>query len=511
VITRLKESGAEYRLADNGTTVLVRSAQVPERRLEMAASGLPQSGRAGFELFDKANLGATEFAEKVNYHRALEGELERSVVSLREVDTARVHITLAKESIFAELRQPAKASVLVKLKTGQKLAPANVAAITHLVSSAVGGLAPEMVSVVDSSGNLLSRPRRGFEEDTGPGSEAMLDYRKSVERDLQTKLITTLEPLLGADRFRVGVSAEVDFSRGEQSEEVFDPSKSVMVTSQRTEDGNGAALAAGVPGSASNLPRPSSRPGASGRDYLRRTENISYQSSRTVKRVTLPQGVVKRVSISVLVDHTLRWEGVAPKQKKVIEPPSAEKLKVVRDVALAAAGLQTDRGDQLVVESFPFDETVRAQPETGVESPADPAGWAPPWLQALLQNKNFLVLAGAGGAGAVLLLGGILFLVFRGRRKNKVVVDAGAKAITPAEDTQQLPSVESIQRQMEAKLAEQQALQAKQAAEQLMALKTPTVTTKKMEVLSKHLTQEAKKDPAATAQVVRSWLHASER
>jgi flagellar M-ring protein FliF len=520
VVARLKESGQEFRLSDNGTSVMVPSGRVAELRLELAGAGLPKTGRIGFELFDRANLGTSEFAEQVNYHRALEGELERSVMSLREVEGARIHITLAKESIFTELRQPAKASVLLKLKPGQKLSPANVAAVCHLVANGVGGLAAESISVLDEAGNLLNRPRQSLAEDGSAGSEAMLDYRKTVERDVQVKIASTLEPLLGPDHFRIGVSADVDFSKGEQSEEVFDPTKSVMVTSQRTEDGSGASLQSGVPGTASNLPRPTSRPGSSWKEYSRRTENIAYQSSRTVKRVTLPQGNLKRLSISVLIDHGLRWEGTAPKLKKVIEPPTPQKLKVIRDVVAAAAGFQTDRGDQLVVESFPFDETLRAEPIGGSSSaPADPANFGPPWLKDALKNKNFVVLGVVGGLGIVALVGFLLFLLTRGRGKAKrgmvASVDTGAPAVAaPASGSAPaaLPeSPEAIQKQIEAKLAEQQAIQAKQAAEQLMALKQPTVTTKKMEVLSKHITQEAKKDPQAMAQVVRSWLNAPER
>src|ERR1043166_5922553 len=159
LVAKLRESGVEYRLADNGTAVLVPSGKVAEARLQMAAAGLPKSGRVGFELFDKTNFGTSEFAEQVNYHRAIEGELERSVMSLREVEQARVHVTLAKESLYTEQRQPAKASILVKLKHAAALSPQNIAAICQLAASAVPGLRPDQVSLVDTNGNLLNRPR----------------------------------------------------------------------------------------------------------------------------------------------------------------------------------------------------------------------------------------------------------------------------------------------------------------------------------------------------------------
>src|SRR5437899_1875079 len=182
------------------------------------------------------------------------------IVTLARWNQARVHITLAKDSLYTEARQSAKASVLVKLRTAAPLSPLHVAAICQLTASAVPGLAADQVSVVDTSGNLLNRPRASAGADGGETNEAALDYRKSVERDVQNKIAATLEPLLGADHFRIGVSADVDLTSGEQSEEIFDPQKSVMVTSQQTEDGPALPAASGVPGTASNLPRPTARP-----------------------------------------------------------------------------------------------------------------------------------------------------------------------------------------------------------------------------------------------------------
>ena len=364
LVAKLHESGVEYRLANNGSTILVPSDKVAEARLQMASAGLPKSGRIGFELFDKANFGASEFTEQVNYHRAIEGELERSVMSIREVETARVHLTLAKDSLYSEARQPAKASVLVKLRHAAALSPQNIAAICQLTASAVPGLAADQVSLVDTNGNLLNRPRPNATGDDAGGSEAALDYRKAIEQTLQNKIASTLEPLLGPDHFRIGVSADVDLTSGEQSEEVFDPAKSVMVSSQTSSDGPALASASGVPGTASNLPRPTSKPSTSASNYSRHTENISYQTSRLVKHTRLPQGAVKKLSLSVLVDHSLRWDGA----KRIVEAPSAEKLKVIHDLVAAATGLDPARGDQLVVNAFPFESTLNAEPTTAVNA-----------------------------------------------------------------------------------------------------------------------------------------------
>src|SRR5580698_8059446 len=158
VVQKLKEEGVSYRLSTNGGTISVPEDRVAELRLEMAGAGLPKSGRLGFELFDKSNFGITEFAEHVNYRRALEGELERSIMSVAEIEQARVHISLPQDSVFLENRQAAKASVLVKIRPGASLPETAMPAITNLVASAVEGLAAENVSVLDMRGNLLNRP-----------------------------------------------------------------------------------------------------------------------------------------------------------------------------------------------------------------------------------------------------------------------------------------------------------------------------------------------------------------
>src|SRR5580704_9572264 len=347
IVQKLKEDGVEYRLSTDGSVVSVPRERAPELRLQMAAAGYPKSGRIGFEIFDKANLGVTDFAEHVNYRRAIEGELERSVIALSQVEQARVHISFPQESVFTESRQPAKASVLIKLRAGAQLPDSAIPAITHLVSSAVEGLAPDAVSVLDMRGNLLSRGRRAGDKNQDL-SEGALEYRHKVEQDLTAKLNSTLEPVVGAGRFRAAVSADCDITSGEQSEENLDPSHSVMLTSQKTEDVSSPGhVAAGVPGTASNLPDPAPRPTSTGGSISRRTESVNYQTSRTVKHTVIPQGALKRLSVSILIDHEVHFEGSGAKAKRVLAPPSPERLKVIHDLAAAAVGMDTARGDQL--------------------------------------------------------------------------------------------------------------------------------------------------------------------
>lgn len=502
VIQKLKETGTEFRLSANGSTVLAPSARLAELRLQLASGGLPKSGRMGFELFDKTSFGMTDFAEHVNYRRALEGELERSIVSLAEVEHARVHLTFPKESVYLEARQAAKASVVLGLRAGAQLSPQNVMAVCNLLASAVEGLAPEAVAVVDTRGNLLNRPRKAAGGDGLEGSQADLEYREMIEKSLLAKIESTLEPLLGADRFRASVSAECDFSSGEQSEESFDPARSVMVSSEKSEDVAPAAMAGGVPGTASNLPRPPARPAGGMSGASRRTEAINYQSSRLVRRVKLPQGELKRVSVSLLLDQDVRWEGRPPHLQQVLVPPSAEKLKTIRDLVAGVISFKAERGDQLIVETLPFEATLRSEPPSPAApapAPATPGGRLPQWL-----GSPRGMAAAAGGAILLLVLAVVGLRLLR-RLPGR---SAAMQPALPA-GAQGAPAVagDSVEKKIQAQLGGQAETQARLEAEALDAIKTPTPGTKKKEALTKYLRESLKKDPVVQVQILRTWLH----
>jgi flagellar M-ring protein FliF len=511
IVQKLKESGADYRLPENGGSVLVPSARLAELRLTMASIGLPKSGRIGFELFDKVNLGATEFTEHVNYRRALEGELERTVMTLAEVEQARVHLTFPKESVFLEAQQPAKASVLVKIRPGARLAPQNVIAITHLVASAVEGLSPDAVSLLDMNGNLLSRPKAASSQDgTGP-SAASLDYRHQIETDLIAKIGATLGPLLGSEKFRAGVSVECDFTGAELSEEIFDPARSVMLSSQRTEDNTGGAVANGIPGTASALPRPTSRPNSSANKTTRTTENIAYQSSRSVKKTHLPAGVVRKMSLAVLVDQDVTWEKDKSGFKRVLVPPPPQKLKVIHDLVAGITGFSAERGDQLVIETLPFETTLLLEPPglpgAAPNKPGTPGGLALPL------DKRTLLIAG-GVLASLLVLGVVVFRLGRKRRNNQVSSTVSspatlqAAAAHPASAALIAPN--QVENQMESQLAERDALQAQMDAQALSSLKLAPVITKKAEVFAKHLREKIAKEPEISVQILRTWIREDE-
>ena len=483
VTQKLRESGVEYRLADNGATVLVPSARQAESRLTLASAGLPKTGRIGFELFDKNNFGATEFVEHINYQRALEGELERSVMSLAEVDQARVHITMAKDSVFLEQQQPAKASVMVKLRPHMQISPQNVVAITNLVASAVEGLVPEAVSVVDMNGNLLSRPRKLGAADWTETTSETLELRQQFEKDLVNKIRATLEPILGPDRFRAGASVDIDLTSGDQQDETFDPAKTVMVSSQKTEDVVDRAATAGVPGTASNLPRGNASPSsAGGVGSARRSESVTYQSSRTVRHTRIPQGMIKRMSLAVLLDQTAHWEGQGSARHRVFDPPKPETIQSLKGLITAATGLDTTRGDQLIVESLPFETTVNPPTVPGEPSKTNPAPAGPKWLQFLRQYRDLLVPA----LIAIGVLAIVVFVIFRLMAPQRPT----AVETTPELEGGRVPAE----------------LEANSFGAEPRQVSAATLARQEDSDIAERVRQMAKRDSGAAANVVRMWL-----
>jgi flagellar M-ring protein FliF len=523
IVQKLHEGGIDYKITNNGTELLAPEDKVPELRLEMAGLGLPKTGRIGFEIFDKTNFGITDFAEHVNYRRALEGELERSIMAISDVQQARVHVSLPKDSVFTDAREAAKASVLVGLRPGTRLSTPNVIAITNLISSAVEGLAPESVSVVDMSGNLLSRPRREGQPDGTQITEAALEYRQAIEHDVAAKINSTLEPLLGPDKFRTGVSADIDMSSGEQSEETFDPSKSVMLSSQKTEDTSGTTRTGGTgsPGTAANLPptqttlsnapppppastQPAQQPGQPGAaqtaqqtpprtggnssSTTRRSETITYQSSRTTKHLKLPQGTVKRLSIAVLVDQGSKMEGQGAQAHRVVIPTDTEKLKAIQTLVGTLVGLDTTRGDQLTVEALPFDNSMNLDPGSmgapGTQKKPDEV-----FSIEALKKKPALLWGSVGGA--VLVIGLVVFAFMRGGKRGARVETREALPVVDAYTGLPPGSAGTS-----ASLGEPSRL--------------PALMPSRTEVLLNQLQENSRNNPEVWANILRGWLSEEE-
>lgn len=505
VTQKMRESSIEYRLDETGTSVLVPSTKIAEARLALAGAGLPKSGRIGFELFDRTNIGASDFAEQVNYRRALEGELERTVATMSPVEQARIHITFGKDSVFLDSRQPSKATVVLHLKRLAQLPQGSVAAIANLVASAVDGLAPDAVAIIDSGGRLLNRPRQNDDSDAHL-AESNLDYRRRIETELLSRINTALEPLLGENHFRTGINVDCDFSTSDQSEEIVDPTKSAVLTTQSSEESTGAATASGgIPGTATNLPRPVTRTASAGAAGIsRRTENVSYQSSKTVRRVSVPKGSIRRVSAAILIDQTVRWDGVGKKIHKVLVPPSPEVLKGVRNIVAGITGFTEQRGDQITVETVPFESTLSAEPPTAT-------------IVAPMQGTQFdqkTLLTAVGGIAVVLILAGALVFFLRGRRGPAISVEntgstalpahAGESAVAKTAAAGATPTDDSGVR-MNQHLLDAESEQAQMEAEAMSRIKLPK-NSKATEVLLKHVRETVHKDPPGTTNVLRAWV-----
>jgi flagellar M-ring protein FliF len=490
-VQKLKEGNVEYRLEDDGNTIMVPTSKASEARLLLAREGLPKSGRIGFELFDKTNFATTDFAEQVNYRRALEGELERTIASLAEIEKARVHLTFPKDSVFVESRQPAKASVLLNLRRSASLAPENVAAIAHLVASAVEGLSPQQVTIVDSHGDLLNKPRSA--DALGSASDGQFEYQVNVEHELAKKLNETLDPILGAGNYRTGVSVECDFSGVDESEEVLDPTKSTIVSSQRTDESTAGRVNAGVPGVAANLPDPPAATPAGASGTTRRTENTNYQTSRTVRHVEHPRGEVKRVTVAVLLDQEMKWVKKGSGYTRTFIAPPPEKISVIKNLVTNVAGINAARGDQLTVETMPFDGSIREDrpDEPGAKNGSPAAGQdRAPWYQKLDPK-----LIAGGAAGSVLIVCVGIWLALRGRGGRRVEATETMPALPPPTARQLAAEVPSAALDP---VTEEQKL--------IDSLKAPMLSASKNEALTKYLRQEVKKDPSVATQLLRTWL-----
>ncbi len=278
-----------------------------------------------------------------------------------------------------------------------------------------------------------------------------------------------------------------------------------MVNSQKTEDISGANAASGVPGTPSNLPRPTSRPGSGGNSVTRRTENIAYQSSRMVRKVRLPQGAVKRMSVSILVDNVVHFEGAGPKAKRIFEPPPPERMKAIHDLVAGVIGFSAERGDQLVIEAQPFEATRNIEPPAINTPTPPPPSDVPVWLQNAFKNKVLLIGATAGAVFLVMLAGAAGFILSRRKKQAKPVetpaqIEAAARSLAAQ-------AAEDISKKLQGQLDEQAATRERQQMEAMNTLKLPQVTTKKAEVLTRHIHEEAKKDPKAMAQLLRTWLN----
>jgi flagellar M-ring protein FliF len=359
VIAALDAKKVPYRLSSNGTTVMVPRDKIYTTRIELATEGLPNGGEIGFELFDNLKLGMTEFAQTVNYQRALQGELVRTINGLSEVESSRVHLVLPEKSLFIEDESPATASVILKLKNGRFLTKDQVQGIVNLVSSSVSQLPPEKVTVVDSNGKLLA----GNEDpnDMGSISNDQLDFQARVERGIETRVTTMLENVLGKNKAIVRVSSELDFVRQEKTEELFLPDNQVVRSEQNYNEASNRANKgpAGIPGLAANVTQGQAAvAGRATTDGFRKTDNTkNYEIGKVTSHQIMPTGKLKRLSVAVVVDGSYKSvaaeaEGEAPSETYV--PRSEEEMAKLQNIVKRAVNFDAARGDQVEVVNISF-------------------------------------------------------------------------------------------------------------------------------------------------------------
>ena len=394
IVASLQQMNVPYKFAEGGGAILVPANEVHDARLKLASQGLPKGGLVGFELMENQKFGTSQFLEQVNFQRALEGELARSVQALAAVSSARVHLAMAKQSVFMREQQKPSASVLVNLYPGRTLDPQQVNGIVHLVSSSVPNLPVKNVTVVDQSGSLLSKTD---ESNPGAGLDPnQLKYLQALEQSYVKRIESILIPIVGQENVRAQVAADVDFAHSEQMDELYKPNQNPensAVRSQQTSESSTVPghMEGGVPGALSNqpplpatapittAPPPSDQPPAPGVPgapdpagmapatpvkppaNTRKDATINYEVDKTIQHVRKPVGGIKRLSVAVVVNHRKVTD---PNGVVSIQPLGEAEKAQIEDLVKEAMGFNRERGDSLNVMNSPFTDMEReAVPE----------------------------------------------------------------------------------------------------------------------------------------------------
>lgn len=466
IVQELQARKVPYEVENGGSAITVPESQVHELRLILSADGVsPSGGGVGFELFDKQAFGTTSFVERMNFRRALEGELSRTIMSLSTVDRARVHIAMGKRSLYSRDNDPPTASVVLSLRGGQQLSRAQRRGIVNMVASSVDGLDPAQVTLVDGNGNALSTP-----DADGVGPDGAMD----MERTLAQRVEHMLEALVGQGNVAVTVTAELDRAHIERTEETYDqaPENKIVRRESREVRGGGgkpgAANVGGPAGARANLPGTAGGGGGGGGgDPSHLSETKAYEVNHVVSKTTGPKLRVKRLHLAVLVDEARDEEGNPISR-------SADELARIASIAREAAGLDEERGDKIEVHSVPFVREELPEADEVIEEVAAPA------------EIPRLYLAAAGAAAFVLFV--IFFLILRRRRRSEPAAEVATTLPMTVEELQaDLPEDE---------LAELERARAGRALEELPDDATP---------LDRACVAVAG-DTELAARVLRAWL-----
>jgi flagellar M-ring protein FliF len=508
IVQKLTELKVPYELTTDGRTIRIQSDKLAETRIQLASQGRPESGRVGFEIFDRTNFGLTNFQEQVNYQRALEGELARSIMTLAEVEAARVHLVLAKESLYQSSDDQTKASVILKLKDGRTLTQSAAQGIVNVVASSVKGLTPEKVVLIDYRGKILSRNEAA---DSGLSAQ-QLDARQKLETELSNKIVQILEPAVGQGKVRPQVSVVMNFQQVEETVEQYDPQGSVVRSQNKQEEhqprseripvggipgprgtpsanpANPAAIAPGATPPSADRP---AAPPAVVDNILKRSETVNYEVSKAVRHVVNPTGKIDRVSVAVLIDnHTKTITGSDGKPQMTQESRNADDMKKYKDLIYAAIGFNPNRGDQLTVENISFEgETELIEKPTFLEKQAP----------VIMIGLRYLIIP------VVFILLYLFFL--RPVQKSILGNLAPAGALPPSRNVMKLPGAGQTPmtvKQLEAQLNGTAVKDdyANTPEREFLPLPTPS----KMDLIRKRVVEHAQSDPETVARLVRMWL-----
>lgn len=484
VLEALDKFAIPYRMEHGSGAITVPSAQVHEARLKLATLGLPKSDVTGLEFLDREqSLGTSRMIETARYHRALAGELSRSIATLESVESARVHLAIPKQSVFIRKHNKASASVLVNLYPGRELNDTRVAGIVHLVASSIPGLDAEQVTVVDQKGRLLT------EKDTVgelAGRNSRLKYTQQVEQSYVKRILDILAPITGEDKVRAQVTADIDFTRTEQTSEIFKPDTPAIRSEQLDERLSGGPEPYGVPGALSNQPPPAGTTegeleAQTGQPPVttskRSTRN--YELDRTLSHSRNTPGRVQRLSVAVVVDYRLQPDGTGGFEQIPLSP---EEMDYITTLVKEAVGYSKARGDSVNVVNASFVKTDEPEPLP------EPKVWEQPWVMDMA--KQLL-----GALLVVILLLGVLRPVMKGLAQ----VNRGKReqAQLGVGDGQQLPGQE-----------DQLSLSHKAGAHaQIGGMSEAQNYSSALEEV-KTLVNE---DPARVSQVVKGWLGAEDQ
>ena len=416
VIDKLREQSIPYKV--QGNTISVPAEKVYEVRMDLAGRGLPQGGGVGFEIFDNTSFGVTQFVQKVNYKRAMQGELSRTISQLDEINSARVHLAIPEKKAFLGDSVDARASIVLSLKPGKTLSRGSIDAIVHLVTNSSAQLKAENVAVVDTKGRMYTK---GLKEDDGLQLAAtQVESRVGMEKELESRVQTMIERAVGAGKVVARVSMDVEMQHVDRTEESFDPESQVVRSEHISkEKSSGAGGTGGVPGVRSNLPGGTgATAGASGAKKQSQAETINYEINKVVSRVLAPTTTIKRLSVAVLIDGSYDVATADDgTETRTYVPRTEDELALFTGMVKGAVGYSEDRGDVVSVVNTPFKTDFVAPPEEVEEGSALPPQLLPSIIKyvtiAVISILAILLLLRpmikgllAGGGGGVVAIGG---------------------------------------------------------------------------------------------------------